>query len=60
MINEMKLNKGGFMKTYTVTQRGGYQVLRTLDKARAEAKLKELQEHVKEKDTWYICEQGER
>ena len=46
------------MKTYTVTQKGGYQALRTFNKAEAEAKLKELQKHVIDKETWYICEQG--
>lgn len=43
------------MKTYTVTQTGGYQVLRTIDKAEAEAKLAELLKHG---NCWYICEQG--
>ena len=43
------------MKTYTVTQKGGYQALRTFDKKEAEAKLQEL---LKYSDSWYICEQG--
>ena len=50
------------MKTYTVTQKGGYQVLRTFDKAEAEACLKEHESRSKhgilEKDNFYICEQG--
>ncbi len=44
------------MKTYTVTQKGGYQALRTFDKVEAEEKLKELLERAP--DCWYICEQG--
>ena len=45
------------MKTYTVTQRGGYQVLRTTDKLEAEKELA-LRIRVSSADAWYICEQG--
>ena len=44
------------MKQYTVTQKGGYQDLRTFDKAEAETRLKEMNERAK--DCWYICTQG--
>lgn len=43
------------MKTYTVTQKGGFQALQTSDKKEAEEKLKEL---LKYGNCWYICEQG--
>ena len=50
------------MKTYTVTQRGGYQVLRTFNKQEA---LDCLKEHLarcskdqRESNNFYICEQG--
>ena len=50
------------MKTYTVTQRGGYRVLETINKEAAEQCLKEMQERVKDiengRDIFYICEQG--
>ena len=48
-------NGGDKMKTYTVTQKGGYQILRTTDKEEAEKKLAELLKYSK---SWYICEQG--
>ena len=43
------------MKTYTVTQKGGYQILTTVDKKEAEAKLAEMLKYC---SSWYICEQG--
>lgn len=44
------------MKTYTVTQNGGYQVLRTFDKLEAEKCLAEMES--RSKGSFYICEQG--
>ena len=44
------------MKTYTVWQKPGYEVLRTSNKQEAENKLKEMQKY--DPDRYYICEQG--
>lgn len=46
------------MKTYAVWQKSGYCVLRTTNKKEADKKLAEMNEYCKNKDGYYICEQG--
>ena len=44
------------MKTYTVTQKGGYQVLTTFSKQEADEVLEEHEK--RSKGSFYICTQG--